>query len=70
MTLTEAKNRARLFTIYFWDPAKSDWVATDKPITVNPPRGAWQVGAWVHTLKDHEVLLFVDNIKVLDQARR
>jgi tetratricopeptide (TPR) repeat protein len=70
VTLTEAKNRARVFTIFFWDPAKNDWVAASPPVTVNPPRGAWQVGAWVHSWKDHEVLLYVDNIKVLDQARR
>jgi len=69
VTLTDAKNRARVFTVYFWDPAKRDWIAATPPITVNPPRGAWQVGAWVHTWKDHEVLLYVDNIKVLDQAR-
>ncbi|HVR86527.1 MAG TPA: tetratricopeptide repeat protein [Planctomycetota bacterium] len=70
VTMTEGKNRARLFTIYFWDPAKADWIAAAAPVTVNPPRAAWQVGAWVHTLKDHEVLLFVDNIKVLDQVKK
>lgn len=70
VTLTEAKNRARVFTVFFWDPGKSDWVPATPPVTVNPPRGPWQVGAWVHSWKDHEVLLYVDNIKVLDQARR
>ncbi|MBV8880344.1 MAG: hypothetical protein JO332_10290 [Planctomycetaceae bacterium] len=70
VTLTELKNRARAFTVYFWDPAKGDWAAISPPINVSPPRAGWQIGAWVHTLKDHEVLLYVDNIKVLDQARR
>jgi tetratricopeptide (TPR) repeat protein len=70
VTLTEAKNRARVFTVFFWDPAKSDWISATPPVTVNPPRGAWQVGAWVHSWKDHEVLLYVDNIQVLEQARR
>src|SRR5579859_210692 len=70
VTLTEGKNRARLFTIFFWDPAKADWIAAAPPLTVSPPRGAWQVGAWTHTVKDREVLLYVDNIKVLDQAKR
>jgi tetratricopeptide (TPR) repeat protein len=70
VTLTEAKNRARVFTIFFWDPAKGDWIQAAPPVTANPARGPWQVGAWVHSWKDHEVLLYVDNIKVLDQARR
>lgn len=70
VTLTEAKNRARNFTIWIWDPAKGDWMAAGTPVTVTPPRGTWQIGAWVHSWKDHEVLLYVDNIKVLDQARR
>jgi len=70
VTLTEGKNRARNFTIWLWDPAKGDWMQAGPPLTVTPPRGTWQIGAWVHAWKDSEVLLYVDNIKVLDQARR
>jgi len=70
VTLAEGKNRARNFTLWIWDPAKGDWVQAGTPLTVTPPRGTWQIGAWVHSWKDHEVLLYVDNIKVLDQARR
>jgi tetratricopeptide (TPR) repeat protein len=70
VTMTELKNRARAFTVFFRDPAKDDWVAVSPPVTTNPPRGTWQVGAWVHTWANHEVLLYVDNIKVLDQSRR
>jgi hypothetical protein len=70
VTFTEAKNRARVFTVFFWDPAKGDWLPATPPIAVNPPRGPWQVGAWVHSWKDHEVLLYVDNIQVLEQSRR
>jgi hypothetical protein len=70
VTLTEGKNRARNFSLWIWDPAKGDWVQAGTPLTVTPPRGTWQIGAWVHSWKDHEVLLYLDNIKVLDQARR
>lgn len=70
ITMTELKNRARAFVVHFFDPAKGDWVAVSPPVTSNPPRGAWQIGAWVHTWAGHEVLLYVDNVKVLDQTRR
>ncbi|HZF00118.1 MAG TPA: tetratricopeptide repeat protein [Planctomycetota bacterium] len=70
ITLAEQKNRARALQVFFWDPAKTDWTAVSPLITVNPPRSTWQIGAWTHTVTGHEILLYVDNIKVLDQVKQ
>lgn len=69
VTLTE-KQRNRFLNIFFWSAQKGDWIVAHPPVAVNPPRGTWKVAAWAHAWRDQDVLLFVDNIKVLDQARR
>src|SRR6185295_3076733 len=69
LTLTE-KQRNRFLNLWFWNAQKGDWIVAHPPVAVNPPRGTWSVAAWAHAWRDQDVLLFVDNIKVLDQARR
>jgi tetratricopeptide (TPR) repeat protein len=64
------KNRARFFTIWYWNAQKGEWIVAQKETPVNPPRGTWKVAAWAHAWRDQDVLLYVDNIKVLNQARR
>lgn len=64
------KGRQRAFTISYWNAQKGEWTVAHKDIPVNPPRGNWRVGAWAHAWRDQDVLLYVDNIKVMNQARR
>jgi tetratricopeptide (TPR) repeat protein len=65
------KNRARYFNLSFWSPEKGDWITAAPPIAMNAnARVPWRIAAWVRAWKDRDVVLYVDNIKVLDQARR
>jgi tetratricopeptide (TPR) repeat protein len=64
------KNRAKFYAIWYWNAQKGDWILAQKETPVNPPRGTWKVGAWAHAWRDQDVLLYVKNIKVLNQARR
>ena len=65
------KNRARYFSLWFWSPDKADWILAAKDLAMNAnARVPWRIAAWVRAWKDRDVLLWIDNIKVLDQARR
>lgn len=65
------KNRARYFSLWYWSAEKGDWIIAAKDLAMNAnARVPWRIAAWVRAWKDRDVLLWVDNIKVLDQARR
>ena len=71
ITVSEVK-RQRTFSLWFWSAQKGDWIPTSvKDMGFNAPaQGAWRVAAWTRAWKDLDLLLYVDNIRVLDQARR
>ena len=65
------KNRARFFNIYWWDPAKSEWMlAKDQLGFAANAQGPWRIATWVRAWRDQDVQLFVDNIKILELVRR
>lgn len=70
ITVSE-KNRARFFNIWWWNAQKGEWLQAAKDLGFNAnAQGPWRIAAWVRAWRDQDVLLYVDNIRVLDQARR
>ena len=65
------KNRARFFNLWFWNAKKGEWLRAGPEIGFNANAvGPWRVAAWTRAWRDQDVLLFVDNIRILDQSRR
>jgi tetratricopeptide (TPR) repeat protein len=63
--------RQKTFSVSFWNAQKGDWVVAVKDQGFNATsQGTWRVAAWTRAWKDLDVVLYVDNIRVLDQARR
>jgi tetratricopeptide (TPR) repeat protein len=70
ISLTEQK-RQKTFSVSFWNAQKGDWVVAVKDQGFNATgQGAWKIAAWTRAWKDSDLVLYVDNIRVLDQARR
>jgi tetratricopeptide (TPR) repeat protein len=70
VTVSE-KNRARFFNIWFWNAKKGEWLRASPEIGFNAnAAGPWRIAAWARAWRDQDVLLYVDNIRVLDQSRR
>jgi tetratricopeptide (TPR) repeat protein len=68
--LGELKKQKTL-TVSFWSPQKGDWVVAVPNLGFAAgSQGTWRVAAWTRAWKDLDILLYVDNIRVLDQARR
>jgi tetratricopeptide (TPR) repeat protein len=66
------KNRAEVFTIWLFDPSKSEWVAVQKevPVNIQASRGNWRVGFFSRAPQDAEVSFGVDNVRVFARMRR
>jgi hypothetical protein len=70
ITIGEVK-RQKTYSIWWWNPQKGDWVVAVKDQGWGATsQGTWRVAAWTRAWKDLDLVLFVDNIRVLDQARR
>jgi hypothetical protein len=70
VTVTE-KNRARFFNIWWWDPAKGEWkLAKDQLGFASNAQGPWRIATWIRAWRDQDVVMYVDNIKILEQVRR
>jgi len=70
LSVAEVK-RQKTLSVSFWNAQKGDWVVAVPNIGFNPgSQGAWRIAAWTRAWKDLDILLYVDNVRVLDQARR
>jgi len=70
ITVAEVK-RQKTLSVAFWNAQKGDWVTAVPNVGfAATSQGAWRVAAWTRAWKDLDILLYVDNIRVLDQARR
>ncbi|MBI3854754.1 MAG: tetratricopeptide repeat protein [Planctomycetes bacterium] len=70
ITVSE-KNRARFFNLWWWNAEKGDWILAAKDLGFNAnAAGTWRVAAWTRAWRDQDLLLYVDNIRVLEQSRR
>jgi tetratricopeptide (TPR) repeat protein len=70
ITVSE-KNRARFFNLWFWNAKKGEWLRAGPEIGFSANAvGPWRVAAWTRAWRDQDVLLYVDNIRILDQSRR
>lgn len=63
------------FTLWYWDPAKRDWILAQKDMNITgavmSARGApWHVTFWARAWRDQEYTLYVDNVRIHDRARR
>jgi tetratricopeptide (TPR) repeat protein len=67
------RNRAANFTIWFWDPAKGEWILAQKEVTVSlaAARGQnWQISFFGRAWDAQEYTFYVDNIRVYERERR
>ncbi len=65
------KNRAQNLTLWYWDAAKSDWILAQREIPANlTQKGTWRVGVFCRALKEQDVSLTVDDIRVYARERR
>ncbi len=72
ITRTE-KNRANLFTIWFWDPAKAEWIAAQKDVTVAggaPGKALWRIAFFGRAWRDQEYAFSLDDVRVYERERR
>jgi Flp pilus assembly protein TadD len=70
VTVTE-QNRARFFNIWWWNASKGEWtLAKDKLALATGSQGPWRIAAWIRAWRDQDVVMWVKNIKILEQVRR
>lgn len=63
------------FNIWFYDPAKADWILAHKEINAtgagSASRGVpWHIAIWARAWRDEEYTIYVDNVRVYERARR
>jgi tetratricopeptide (TPR) repeat protein len=67
------KNRAPVLTIWFFDAAKSEWIAAHKDIPAGLGQGrdpAWRVSAFARARDGQDVAIYLDNVRVYERVQR
>jgi tetratricopeptide (TPR) repeat protein len=67
------RNRVPYFDLYLLDPAKGEWVLAHKDVGIQATARSkenWTISLWARAWMGQEYLLYADNVRVYERARR